>query len=526
MDDGRACIPVHPQGEVDRANFDQDLVDQGKAVETFGGKVFVRWDRDAEVTAFAPVAYFIEFLKANGLWQQWVKECPLNYRSGNAPPKQDILGTILLSVLAGHKRYAHVTTIRSDSVMPGLLGMERVRSEDAVRRAFLKGEAGEYAGWLHAHLDSSYEELLSEPWILDMDGTVKPLYGQQEQAVRGYNPTKQGRPSHVYQTYFIAAIRMVLDVEVQAGNQTASQYAQPGLWAWLDRRPREQWPKLVRGDIAWGTERMMVECEKRSLPYLFKIRQTTKVKRHIAQLFGRADWAPAGGGWQGLSSELHLTGWSRKRRVVMLRRRVRESLVIAAESEAKGQGELFGTVEVIEAGELYEYAVLVTPLAEEVLGIAQLYRDRAEAENVFDELKNQWGWTGFTTQDHQRCQILARIVALIYNWWSLFTRLAIPNRHTEATTSRPLLLHGIGRQTTHANQATLTITSNHAQAEPIRRALEAVSHLLQRLARTAEQFTVNQRWRWLLRFIFRDWLKTRPPNLAFLPSTAVANCRI
>ena len=27
--------------------------------------------------------------------------------------------------------------------------------------------------------------------------------------------------------------------------------------------------------------------------------------------------------------------------------------------------------------------------------------------------------------------------------------LAIPKRHTEATTSRPLLLHGIGRQTKH-----------------------------------------------------------------------------
>ena len=97
--------------------------------------------------------------------------------------------------------------------------------------------------------------------------------------------TKCGRPSHVYQTYFIAAIGMVLDVEVQAGNQTASQYAQPGLWAWLDERPRERWPALVRGDIAWGTERMMLECEKRELPYLFKLRQTTKVRSHIAQLF-------------------------------------------------------------------------------------------------------------------------------------------------------------------------------------------------------------------------------------------------
>ena len=63
MDDGRACIPAHPQGEVERSDGDGALAERGKAVETFGGKVFVRWDPDAEVTAFAPVAYFIEFLK-------------------------------------------------------------------------------------------------------------------------------------------------------------------------------------------------------------------------------------------------------------------------------------------------------------------------------------------------------------------------------------------------------------------------------------------------------------------------------
>ena len=44
----------------------------------------------------------------------------------------------------------------------------------------------------------------------------------------------------------------------------------------------------------------------------------------------------------------------------------------------------------------YEYAVLVN-LDHEVLSLGQLYRDRADAENTFDELKNQWGWGGFTT---------------------------------------------------------------------------------------------------------------------------------
>jgi hypothetical protein len=99
--------------------------------------------------------------------------------------------------------------------------------------------------------------------------------------------------------------------------------------------------------------------------------------------------------------------------------------------------------------------------------------------------------------------------------------LAIPNRHTEAMTSRPLLLNGVARQTTHANQATLTITSMHAHAPAVRQALETVSAFLQRVRQTAEQFTSPQRWRAVLRFIFRDWLYNpgdSRPEIAFLPS--------
>jgi hypothetical protein len=38
------------------------------------------------------------------------------------------------SVLAGHRRYAHITALRCDPVNPPLLGMRKVLSEDAVRR--------------------------------------------------------------------------------------------------------------------------------------------------------------------------------------------------------------------------------------------------------------------------------------------------------------------------------------------------------------------------------------------------------
>src|ERR1019366_2610627 len=112
--------------------------------------------------------------------------------------------------------------------------------------------------------------------------------------------------------------------------------------------------------------------------------------------------------------------------------------------------------------------------------VAQLDRDRGDAENNFDELKNQWGWAGFTTQDRKRCQIMGRIIALVYNRWTIFMRLGIPDKHAEAITSRPLALHGIARQTRHGNQTTVEITSTHAKASQIAEILTKVSGFLRR----------------------------------------------
>jgi hypothetical protein len=58
----------------------------------------------------------------------------------------------------------------------------------------------------------------------------------------------------------------------------------------------------------------------------------------------------------------------------------------------------------------------------------------------------------------------ARLVALVYNWWNLFVRLAEPTRHLEAITSRLLLLTSIAERLRHARQTTLRIASTHRSA--------------------------------------------------------------
>jgi hypothetical protein len=51
------------------------------------------------------------------------------------------------------------------------------------------------------------------------------------------------------------------------------------------------------------------------------------------------------------------------------------------------------------------------------------------------------------------------MVALIYSGWNLFVRLAIPDKHHEAITSRPLLLSSVGRLTQSGRQQRMVITS-------------------------------------------------------------------
>ncbi len=134
--------------------------------------------------------------------------------------------------------------------------------------------------WLQNSLQQVYAPLLSEPWILDADTTVKTLYGKQEGAEVVYNPHKPGRPSQTYHTYMIANLHLILDVEVQGGKQVASKYSRPGLWALLCRLPREHWPALSRGDRDCtlkgikGTEANMQAAEQAEVPYLFKLKLT------------------------------------------------------------------------------------------------------------------------------------------------------------------------------------------------------------------------------------------------------------
>jgi hypothetical protein len=494
---------------------------EAMVVDTLGGRMRVRWDGQAQATPHGQLVFFAEFLATAGVFDRWVEDCPLSYSSPNGSAKADVLGTLMLGILAGGKRYAHLARVHGDAVASRALGLSGLVSEDSVRRALTAIDAGAAERWMRQALMNSVRDALLRPWVLDLDATIKPLYGRQEGAQRGYNPHKPGRPSHVLHSFVVGNLRLVLDAVLAPGKQHTSRHGLAALERLLDELG-ERSPALVRGDCGYGNEDVITLCEQRHLPYLLRLRQTANVKRLIERLFGREDWTQATAltqGWQAIEDELQLSGWRRARRVVVLRRRLRGEVALERKS---ADGQLLLTLsgeEVQDEARLWEYTVLVTNATYDLDAIGQLYRDRCDCENSFDELKNQWGWSGFTTQDLHRSQIMARAVGLIYNWWSWYVRAANPQARREALTSRPLLLAAVGRAAHSGGQTTLYLTPMHADVGLIKSMIANVRAAIQHVRAAAEQLTQLDRWREMLRYICA---RIVPPNTLPIPPPAPA----
>ena len=507
-------ISAHPAGEVKTAPH----YPAGTwPLDTPGGRFYAEWDDKSPVTREGQLIFFFQFLHAGGRWAAFLRDCPLVYIGNRGSGATNVMGTVLLSVLSGHWRYAHINSLRGDGINPGLLAMSGTVSEDAVRKAMGRIEEAAGLNWISTQILGCISPALCLPWILDIDVTVKPLYGRQQGAEVGYNPQKPGRPSHVYHSYFVANLRISLGVDVRPGNESAAAKGLPGLWQTLEKLPRHQWPTFNRGDCGYGSEAVILEHEQRILPYLFKLRHTPKIKELVNRMMRQgARWQDCGDGWQALETSIRLTGWTQERRVILVREMPTRAPVALPGKRRRGkdrqkllphaQGIGWDAQATPWSGKI---AVLVTsldPVAFPTIVMPKHYRDRADAENCFDELKNQWGWGGFTSQKLASSRLMANLIALVYNWWNLYVRFYDEEHHREAIRSRPMLMSGVGRQVQSGGQRTVKVSVLHEKGDLIAQAVTQISKEIRQMCAITERWTADQRWTLLLTRLLRRWL--------------------
>jgi len=435
---------IHPRGE------------EHYEFETAGGRIGLRASEEL-LTPYGGLVAFAAFLKRMGVVETLAGACPAKRTSPNAKPVGDIMHSFMLTALADGRRFAHVERLREDPALCEVFGMNSAVGPDTMRRLFASMSQDEGAQWLD-EASAVLWPMLPERIILDWDSTVQTKYGHQEGAAIGYNPVKPGRKSFHPLLAIAAGTRLGMAYRFRGGDTvTASQWAEAMEQVQRRLGKRKIW--LNRGDLGLGHEAIMRWHETRegAPHYLFKLKQTKNVKEAI-HMIPESRWEGPGqnGAWQVAETQVKLEGWSRERRVVVARKT--QGSVPASE-----QAELWKL-------NRHDYAAYVTDLPKETINawqIQTLYNERADAENVFDELKNQWGFNGFCSRKKTVSAMAAQLLLLTYNLWSVFMRLMEPNRHVEAVKSRRWFLLIAGRLVESGRQKALAISVKGAWWEQL-----------------------------------------------------------
>ena len=261
-------------------------------IPAYGGRLDVKWDPGTKVTPSGGLAYFAVFLKVTGFFDSLRSDFPIDYRSNNTSSRRDIVGTIVLAILFGKDRYVQIDALRNDTASMELLGLKKIVSEDTVRRSLRDADGKALDAWLSRHEHEVVDSMLRFAYVIDIDNTVKPIFGHQEGAELGYNPQKPGRPSHNHHTFFIDGARITLGVDVLPGKQHSGVCGMRSLWAFLDAIPR----------------------------HLFKIKRTGLAKEFFASLSKDDGWTDCGCGREGREHRIRLSTWKLARRCIFIRR--------------------------------------------------------------------------------------------------------------------------------------------------------------------------------------------------------------
>ena len=436
--------------------------------QTYAGKVQIE-PTDETMTPFGGLVPWAAFIKKTGIFEALAESSPVVRTSNNALSVYDILTSFSLTTLCDGTHFSDVNRLRHDPAIPELFGMKRVASDDTIRRFFKRVDIEKARSWI-ASSAAPIRSALPKDFILDWDSTVITRYGHQEDAVVGYNPVKRGRPSHHPLLAIVANTRLCLHFSHRPGNAASSTDCIEAMKDALDYCGKNNRPWLNRGDIGFGHNEIMNwhESTPEAPYYLFKLKITNNVKRAFAQI-NEEDWEgnASFGVLQTAEKMVQLPSWPQPRRVVFGRR-------LQGVIPAEQSGQFWDTYK-------HEYEAYVTNLSVKEANswqIVDLYRKRADCENVFDELKNQWGFAGFCANDANVTEIAARILLLTYNLWTLFSRLMRPERHIEADTGRRWYLLIAAQLVTTGRQRTMKISVAQQWLKDLFDGYERVRHWL------------------------------------------------
>jgi hypothetical protein len=246
-------------------------------------------------------------------------------------------------------------------------------------------------------------------YSLDLDSTVFQRSGSQQGACKGYNPRRPGRKSHHPLLAVLSEASFVLHGWLRSGNTGSARGVVDFLKEALAIKPEAVGIRCVRADSGFFDEALLSYLESAGLPYLVVVRLTSRLKRMAASI---QEWKQLDENYAAGEFTARLTGWSRERRFVVIREKIREG------KEAVGR-------KLIDVPG-YTFRIWVTDRTESPEELWRDYNGRATIEQRIEELKNDLGADEFCTQNFWATEAAFLAVLFTFNLLSLYQQQVNP----------------------------------------------------------------------------------------------------
>lgn len=360
----------------------------------------------AQLTHFGGVYLLHQFLQRLNLRTVMSQSIVFDQRN-NRYTLSELLIALLYPMILGLEKIEVTAFLGTNGIFQYITGLPSFPNPTTLRR-FLTRAASLLWPQVQSLHDNLRTHFLCLPekrttFWLDCDSTVRTLYGHQQGAEIGYNPTHRGKRSYHPLIVTEAHGGDCLSGLLRPGNVHTADRIEELVKRALTLLPAHRELRL-RADAGFYDGNFVALLREKGIRFAIVAHLTGPLK---AQLLGRR--------YQRVSSLFSVAefryqphGWKKPERFVVLRRRLPD--------EAEGAQTTLFTLD------RYAYSVIVTDLDLTAYGVFQFYQDRAAMERIIRTLKEDYPFGSAPTNGFEANVLYAELSLLAYNLMTWFKR--------------------------------------------------------------------------------------------------------
>ncbi len=405
----------------------------------------------SKLTNYSGLSGVGKFLKKNKTFKYFNKIFPTVISNATQFSNSQILMLLVLSSFCKINRLQKVETFSKDVLVKQTLNLNKPISDSRISER-LKDMGQKVARKIENNLlneNNKFLSTISEDKItIDIDSSVKSVYGNQEGVAKGYNDKKRGSKSYHPLLAFISNYKLVAHTWLRSGDSYTANGVDVFVQQILSKLPKNIKSVFFRMDSGFFDNQLMEMLENLGHEYLIKVKF-----KNMYQLFKTLHYEKTDNPHYEISElDYPFTVKDENNKDIKVCRLLR----VIREIKFKSIGKL--GEEIIE----YEYFSLCSNLkGKSTMDIYEIYKKRGECENWIEQVKNHLMAGSTLTDNFWANDILWQLSVYAYN---LSVKMRIKNKKLfkqEHNTFREWFINVAGILTKQSRKIKLNIYKHY-----------------------------------------------------------------